>query len=390
MSFPDIHYLRWVRTKALAEGTTLPLILSGMGAPSADFLKDLDPASLLAAEPGDQGALARRIAADWGLATESVLVQPGSHWNLYLAVAARLDRNPGPVIVEEPCYEPLRRIPAALGAQVIRLHRSAAEGYAFDPKALRKLARQNPSLLLISHPHNPSGAELVEDEVEALAAFAAETGCAILSDEVYLEFLPDPDAASLRGRIEGTMVVRSFTKVMGLGSIRCSILAGPADWIAAAAAITDYGPVLLPAPTAAVAALAWERRDELWERARKTAARGRARVADWAQGLSELLQVELPAHGVVCVPRPLPSVAAALALKARRQGVEGPFGFGLDTFPGGSHEWIEAARRQKGVLVTPGGFFESPLGFRVGFGGPEEILEAGLSAIAEYLTEDLA
>jgi aspartate/methionine/tyrosine aminotransferase len=359
-----------------------------MSPPPGEWLRDLAPSEFIA-EPGvDHPPLAHRIAAALHREPREVLVQPGSHWNVFLAVAARLELRPGPVIVEEPAYEPLRRIPLALQAEVLRLPRRRADGsmgLALD--RLQELADRSPSLLVLSHPHNPSMASLSVEEMEAVAAWSRACGCAVLSDEVYLEFLPDARRRSLLEVLPEAAVIRSFTKVMGLGAIRCSALIADAEWIAGALNVSDYGPVFLPIPSQAVALRAWEQRENLHERARELARRRRPLVAEWARELADILTIDLSEYGIIAFCRLEAEAARKAAAAARARGVSGAFGFGLDGDPDSTVWWIEELKRRHGVLVTPGAFFEEPTGFRLGFGVQEEILVEGLKLLSTYLRE---
>jgi aspartate/methionine/tyrosine aminotransferase len=386
--FPDIHYLRWARSQATR--ARIPLTQSGMAPPDSGFLPRIPTAQLLQGDPSDHPLLAAVVADSIGVERERVLVQPGTHWTLMALVAARLSEQPGPVVVEEPAYEPLYRIPAALGAQVLRLPRPRAGRFALDLEALDALAAARPSLLLLTFPHNPSGALLAPAELERLCDWSERTGCAVLSDEVYLEFLEEPERWSLHGRIPGAMSVRSFTKVMGFGPLRVTLAVGPRSWIARAGAVTDYGPVMLPCASHALALQVWEHRDALWSRARRRAAEGWATVQGWAAGMEGLVEVIPPRAGIVCFPQLSESAHASAVEGARRAGVAGPFGFGLDEQPAGSHEWITALHQQRGVLLTPGTFFEDPRAFRLGFGGAVPQLREGLAALAQHLREAVA
>jgi aspartate/methionine/tyrosine aminotransferase len=386
-SFPPIQYLRWIRHPATHEGVRRSLVLSGTGLPDAGFLDGIAGRELVEGVGVDHPLLARRMADDWGLSPEQVLLQPGSHWNLLLAVAARLDHRPGPVVVEAPAYEPLRRIPEALGAEVLRLPRLAARQQALDLEALEALAARGPSLLVLSHPHNPSMQALHPAQQRAVAEWSRRTGCAVLSDEVYLEFLEDPEARSLRRVLPEAAVLRSFTKVMGLGSIRCSALVADVDWIRSCAAVSDYGPVFLPLPSQAVALRAWERREELWGEARRLAAARRPLVRRWAEEHREILDCEVPDAGIIAFARLKPELARAAAARGREGCGKLRHGFGLDDEPDSSIHWIADLKRREGILVTPGAFFEEPHGFRLGYGIEEEALGEGLRLLGEYLRE---
>lgn len=390
MHMPPIHYLRWARSRRPPLEGELQLIASGMAPPGSGEFAFPTPDELLAFDPGDHPPLARRIAADLGLPPERALLAAGSHQMLWLLVQARLAERPGPVVVEEPAYEPLLRIPQSLGAPVLRLPRPRAQGFAPQLERLEELAARRPSLLLLSHPHNPSGVELGGDERRQLREWAADCGCAILSDEVYLEFLPGGPAEGLldpSGEEDaGIAVVRSFTKVFGLGSLRASVALGPAPWLARAAELSDYFSVALPAPSQALALAAWGAREALWQRARATAADGRARVAAWLGGEGGGFEATLPPSGIICFPRPGAELEAALLARARRQlgGSVGNFGYGLDEHPQKAHLWLEALRREERLLLTPGAFFGDASALRLGYGVPPGNLEDAFSRLSRF------
>lgn len=385
MRFSDIHYLRWARQPPPPDPHHVSLSQSGMPPPDPSFAEGLRPSEWLLAPSEDHPPLAERLAESWGLSPRQVLIQPGSHWTILVLLAHRLRRCPGPVVVEAPAYEPLRRIPEALGAELLRLPRQRENRYALDPEALEKLAARRPSVLVVTHPHNPSGAPLSSRDIDLLEQWSRDTGCAVLSDEVYLEFLPDASTSTLVGRIPQAASVHSFTKVMGLGTLRCSAAVGPEDWIAGAASFTDHGPVLVPGPSQALAARAWDRRQSLWDRARRWAARGRARVAEWSEAMRGHLEVPLFDAGIICFPRLDDELQTQAIGLARRGGVVGPFGYGLDAGSPGSHVWIEALLRQEGVGLVPGAFFEDPAAFRLGYGLEPARLEAGLERLERFL-----
>lgn len=380
--FPNIEYLRWVRSLSIDPESDLPLNASGIPVPPAGFFPAPSERRLLEFDDRDFGSFARRVASDLGVEAPTLWMQPGTHWTLFQLTAGALRLNPGPVVVEEPAYEPLRRIPTVLGAELLRLPRPRGAGFGFDRGALARLAARRPSVLLLSHPHNPSGAHLSDEQIDELLDFAEQTGCRILSDEVYAEFVPE---RSFLGRGRRLAVVRSFTKVMGLGGLRCSYAVAPEDWLAAAIPASDYGPIAVSGPSAAVAAEAWAAREKLLQRAQDRARENRPLVERWLNEHSDLLDAFLPDAGIICFPRLRPGAHDAVMRRARELRAEGPYGFGLDTHEDGSHVWLTALRQQSGVLLVPGAFFEDARAFRLGFGGEPKSLQDGLERTSQFL-----
>ena len=262
--FDRISYLRWVRGLATSEPAKVPFTFSGMLEPDVDWLTGLSPHDLIAFDGADHPELAGRLADAWGLAAEQVVLMPGTHGAILQCLLHRMSEVDGPIVVEEPTYEPLWRIPEALGIEVLRWPRPRDRDFGLDPEALDGLVGRKPAAFVFSHPHNPTGAVFTDADRELLREFHARTGALLISDEVYLEFEADPDRATLLNLVDDLLIIRSFTKVFGLGSIRCSAVAGPAPRAAALARMAEYTYNLLPAPTRAVAGMAWDHRDALW------------------------------------------------------------------------------------------------------------------------------
>jgi aspartate/methionine/tyrosine aminotransferase len=386
LNFDQISYLRWVRGQAAAEPAIVPLTYSGMLAPSVDWLTGIDGEELVTFDGSDHPALAGRMAIEWGLDPSQVVLAPGTHWSILLALMERLSEAPGPVVVEEPTYEPLWRIPEALGVPVLRWPRPREREFALDPEALEGLVAQKPSVFLFSHPHNPGGAVLGDDDRALLTEFQQRTGALLISDEVYLEFESDPASATLLGTCADMLIIRSFTKVMGLGPIRCSAIAGSRERIARLARAADYAHVLLPAPTRVVAERAWDHREELWDRARAAARAGRAEVEAFLGRATGLVEAYLPGSGIICFPRLTDSAHEAAVAMARRRGVTVDAGI-LPGLQPAAAVWIEDLRRRQGIQLTPGEFFGDDRAFRLGFGLDAELVGTGLQGIESYLLE---
>src|SRR5205085_12510512 len=128
------------------------------------------------------GAIARRYASS----PDRVACANGCSGANFLACAAVLE--PGDeVLCETPGYDPLPAAARLLGARVATFARRFEDGYDLDPEAIASSATSATRLILLSNPHNPSGALASEDRLRALARFAESRGILLLVDEVYLD-----------------------------------------------------------------------------------------------------------------------------------------------------------------------------------------------------------
>jgi aspartate/methionine/tyrosine aminotransferase len=355
--FAPIAYMRWA--KMVGARAQHSLAQSGMHTPALEDVPYLrvGPALALQGADGDP-AVRAAIAAREGVAEDQVLVAPGTSGANFLLAAAVL--HPGDeALVETPGYEPLWRIPRALGARVRRIPRSAEDGFALDPDRLARLIRPNTRLVILTDLHNPSGARLAEDVREAVLALADLHGFFVLLDEVYAEFLWEARPAPLGVRSQWGLTTSSLTKAYGLGGLRAGWGIGPVEVVARARHAADYVNPEESSVAAAVIVAAFQHLDLLVERSRAHLERAWALWSKWAAEHPSM-QWTRPAGG------------ACFAARA-------PRGKG-DAFAG-------HLLARHGLAVAPGRFFDAPEFVRLGLGGPLDQLEAALERLSEGLAE---
>ena len=187
--------------------------LSGIEAPDAIamWVADMD----FAAPPGVTAALTAEIErathgyyadtgswaatlADWMARRHGLQVDPGwvsptpgivSGLGLILqAVSAPGDD----VVVFPPAYHAFRKIILANDRRILDAQLTETQGrYAMDLDALRaKLSPRTKAVFLCS-PHNPGGTVWSVQELRALAAFCAEHGLILVSDEIHCDLVFD-------------------------------------------------------------------------------------------------------------------------------------------------------------------------------------------------------
>ena len=305
------------------------------------------------------GPLVDRVAARYGMRTDQVATATGTSGANFLVCAAIL--RPGDdVLVERPGYDPLLAVPRLLGANVIRFERRFEDGFRLDLDRVNSAMTARTRLVIVTNPHNPTGALSNLDEMRALGALAERYGCYVLADEIYLDGIDGPPqavAATLSPRIISTS---SLTKIYGLAGLRCG-------W-----ALAD---TILAEEIRRVRDLVDGTGSVLAERAAAVAFEHLARLAARARGILEpnltvfdefmtsqpALEWVRPRGGTVAFPRLRGAVSA-------------------DAFADGLVREFQTA-------VVPGRFFEAPPHFRVALGIPRDILERGLDAIGRALRQ---
>jgi aspartate/methionine/tyrosine aminotransferase len=244
-----------------------------------------------------------------------------------------------------------------LGGQVVHFPRRFEQGYRIDPEEVASALTSRTRLIIVSHPHNPSGVLASDEELEGLRRIAELANVHVVFDEVYLETVSGPPVPPAATRSPLFVSTNSLTKSYGLSSLRCGwALAWPevAEKIRRARDVVD---VAGPTPADRLAVLAFQHIDRLAARARNIIDRNSRLFREFLAGQSRLESA--PSRTTISFPR-LADVADAAPLVKRL---------------------LEAYS----VAVVPGSFFDSPAHIRISYGGATEKLQKGLDAIGRCL-----
>ena len=195
---------------------------AGLGYPAEAIAAALHDPAVAAYEPSPRGLeQARAAVASWhaqrGLRADPgriVLTAGTSEAYSYLW---KLLADPGDVVlVPRPSY-PLFDYLAALDglkAAGYPLH-DDDDRWAIDFAALEAACGtaggRAPRAIVVVNPNNPTGSALRESERARLEEIAARAGAAIISDEVFLDFLDPPPAPGLQGEM-GDRIVSLLTE----------------------------------------------------------------------------------------------------------------------------------------------------------------------------------
>jgi len=355
IAWPAAPYLAWARTRPaprydLAASDLLPVT-------AHEWPALLDPEPEAHDDAGAlDAALGAAIAAHCGVPADRVVTAVGSSGANFLALAS-LVRPGDAVLVEDPGYAPLAAAARLFGAEVIALPRPFAGDYAVEPEAIAAAITPRTRLVVLTRPHNPSGAVIDGPTLEAIAGIAERARVHVLVDEVYLDTLGGASLSPAALVSDRFISTSSLTKAYGLPRLRCGwALAAPAI----AARMRAARAVMAPAPARSqrLALLALGDLAILADRAREIVASNRLRVRQTLAGRDDVSWV-LPAGGTVAFPRLL-----------RIADVDG---------------FVDRLLVEHHTAVVPGRFFGHPQHVRVAFGMGAGELGRGLDALAAAL-----
>jgi methionine aminotransferase len=126
----------------------------------------------------------RKVNAD-----AEVTVTSGATEALFAAIASTV-RAGEEVIVLDPCYDSYEPAIELCGAKTIHVQLRLPD-FSVDWQQVKDAVTTKTRMILINSPHNPSGAVLSAEDLDALAEITRDTEILVLSDEVYEHIIFD-------------------------------------------------------------------------------------------------------------------------------------------------------------------------------------------------------
>jgi arginine:pyruvate transaminase len=181
--------------------------------------------------PALRAAIAARVAKRSGqpCTPDNIVVVPGAQGGVYCALQC-LAGPDDEVIVLEPTYATYEAVIGASGATMVAVPLSAERGFHPDLDAVAAAVTPRTRVIWINTPHNPTGAVMTRDEMEAVAALSRKHDLWLVSDEVYEDLAfarPHVGAWSLPGMAERTAVISSLSKSHAVPAFRFGWIVGP-------------------------------------------------------------------------------------------------------------------------------------------------------------------
>jgi len=295
---------------------------------------------------------------------DGVISFAGADEAIYATLHALLDSDDHAVVLT-PNYQSL---------ETVALSRCAVSGVALDPERnwaldldrLYAALRPNTRALVINFPHNPTGAQLRRDELDAVVTLCRQRGIWLLSDEVYrlTEYQDETRLPQVADLYERGISLNVMSKAYGLPGLRIGWIACRDPWlIQRAQRVKQYLTICNARPCEWLATLALTHREPI------------------LTGVRELILANLAALDAVLLRYPAhfdwQAPSAGLLAFPRYKGAEGAEAF--------------AARlvTETGVLLVPSSAYRSELNpvpvdyLRIGFGRAHT--QDGLAALDQWL-----
>ncbi|MFP5209475.1 MAG: pyridoxal phosphate-dependent aminotransferase [Acidobacteriota bacterium] len=120
---------------------------------------------------------------------------------------------------------------------------------------LARCARRGCDTLILTNPHNPTGAILQRADLQVLVRNAETCGIRILLDEAFIDFVPEESVSARVLQSSNLFVFRSVTKFFGMAGVRVAYMIAPQPLVSAIADRLDPWAISTLASLAAIAAV---------------------------------------------------------------------------------------------------------------------------------------
>jgi cystathionine beta-lyase len=167
------------------------------------------------------------VARRHGWSPDPALVRPAADVVKGIEACLLAFSRPGDgVVVQTPIYPPFLHTIEAMGRRVVA---NPLRDGALDGDHLRwVVAAERPAVLLVCHPHNPTGHLFTPEELMVIAGVAREADCTIVSDEIHADLVLEPGARfvplqTVEDAVTRTVTVTSASKAFNFAGLRCAV-----------------------------------------------------------------------------------------------------------------------------------------------------------------------
>lgn len=290
--------------------------------------------------------LRRDIATTYDkISAKDLLACTGAQEPIFLFSQAMLKAG-DEVIVQTPCYQSVQSIPESMGCKVLDWTVKYEHGKpTFDLDELAKMITNKTKVIYINTPHNPTGFHFSKSQQAALITIARKHNTIIFSDEVYRELEHQPKYAipGFGDVYENGVSLGVMSKAYGLPGLRIGWLATKNHQILDKVAILkEYTTICNSAPSEFLAGVGLRNRQYLLTRNRSIINKNLPLYDAFFEKYAHLFSWFKPNAGPI----------AFVKMK-----------FSMDDMI-----FAEKALKEAKLLLLPGGIYDYPGFFRIGFG----------------------
>ncbi len=178
------------------------------------FKKELEKVEFNRYPDMDERELCKAIAKHFNIKDTNVTIGVGSDELLDCVFRATIDKG-DKVVSFSPSFSMYKVFTELVGGEFVGVY---GDNYLFNvDNLIKEIKNNNPKLVLICSPNNPTGQYLSEKEIRKVIE---STNALVLLDLAYIDF-SECDYSYIAKDYDNVIVFRTFSKAMSLPSIRC-------------------------------------------------------------------------------------------------------------------------------------------------------------------------
>jgi aspartate/methionine/tyrosine aminotransferase len=170
--------------------------------------------------PAARKAIADYVSRTRGVAfaPNEVVITPGAKPILFYAILALIEAG-DEVILPNPGFPTYESMVRFAGGKPVPISLREELGFRLDTKELETLLGPRTKLIILNSPHNPTGGDLSDDDLTAIAEMVLDRKILILSDEIYSRIVYEGDhhsIVSLQGMKNQVILLDGFSKAFAM------------------------------------------------------------------------------------------------------------------------------------------------------------------------------
>jgi len=170
--------------------------------------------------------LRKALSEYTGCSPDRIMVGNGATELLYLAVKAL---RPGKTLIPAPSFGDYERAFYGTGLQMDFYRIKEELDFRLDMESFLRELSAGYNMTILCNPNNPTGYLIPKEELVRILDEARKLNIVVLLDETFIEFAPDPDAASVIEEIyayDNVILLRALTKFFGVPGLRLGYCLG--------------------------------------------------------------------------------------------------------------------------------------------------------------------
>lgn len=302
-------------------------------------------------------------------ASECIVNVGGKH-SIFNTCSAVVDEG-DEVIIPTPYWVSFGDIAKYVGANIVFVRTSEAEGFRLTAKMLEPAITAKTKMLIVNSPNNPSGAVIDDEEFVRIAALCKANDVVLLSDECYSKFLFDgrkPFSIASHPEFKETVVIAgSLSKTYAMTGWRIGYTLGPKNVISAIQKLQSHS---TSNPTSIAQKAAFEAVTGPQDSVQQM-------LAEYAKRRKFVVERLRAIPGVTC--------AEPGGAFYAYPNISTSFGHGINGGIKDTMDFTVKLLEKAHVAVTPGEVFGTSEHIRISYATSMEILDKGLTRIANFM-----